>query len=184
MRKVILSIPITLDGYIEELLRERDWVIADDELHNFSTRLLENADLVLSGRVTYTLFVNYWPTATGDPSLSASMRHFARTIEPMQKIVFSKTLDNVSWNTRIYTSVNPEEFKKIKDQPGRDIVLFGGATIVQAFMELGLVNEYQLLLHPVAIGNGRPLFSWIQDVLKMNLLWSQPFQSGAVALCY
>lgn len=184
MRKVILFIPLTLDGYIEGPHRERDWVIADDELHNFSTQLLENADLVLLGRVTYTLFVNYWPTATADPSISASMQHFARTLNPMQKIVFSNTLDNVGWNSRIYTSVIPEEIKKIKDQPGGAIVLFGGATIVQAFIEHGLVDEYQLLLHPVAIGNGRPLFSGIQDVLKMNLLWSRPFQSGTVALCY
>src|SRR4030043_1714799 len=95
MRKIIFSIPITLDGYIEGPHRELDWVIADDEVHDFYSDLLENIDLVLFGRVTYELMAGYWPTATNDPSLPAGMLRYANTINPMKKIVFSTTFKNV-----------------------------------------------------------------------------------------
>ncbi len=184
MRKVILSIPITLDGYIEGPHRELDWVIADDELHDFYSRLLKNADMILYGRVTYELMLSYWPTATLNSSIPESMIRFADTLNPMPKMVFSTTLKNAGWNTRVVDSFIPEEIKKMKSQEGRDILLGGGASIAQAFMQHGLIDEYQLLVQPVAIGSGKPLFNGIHDMVKLNFKWSQPFLSGAIALCY
>ena len=184
MRKIIFSIPITLDGYIEGPHRELDWVIADDELHNFYSDLLENIDLVLFGRVTYELMAGYWPTATNDPSLPAGMLRYANTINPMKKIVFSNTFKNVGWNTQVINTLIPDEIKKMKAQPGRDIALGGGAALAQAFMQHGLVDEYLLVVQPVVIGDGKPLFKGIQSMHKLDLLWSRRFHSGAVALCY
>lgn len=184
MRKVIFSIPITLDGFIEGPNRELDWVIADDELHDFYSQLLKNADMVLYGRVTYELMVSYWPTAASISSIPESMVRFANTLNPMSKIVFSKTLKNAGWNTRIVNSVVPEEIEKMKAQPGSDIALGGGASIAQVFMQHRLIDEYQLLVQPVAIGRGKPLFNGIHDMLKLDFKWSQPFKSGAIALCY
>jgi len=184
MRKVILSIPISLDGYIEGPQRELDWVIADDDLHDYFSNLLENADLVLYGRVTYELMVDYWPTATTDPALPKGMHRFANTINPMQKIVFSKTLKNAVWNTQVADALNPGEIRKMKAQPGRDIILGGGASLTQAFLKEGLVDEVQLLVQPVTIGSGKALFGGVDHRLKMDLLWSRPLRSGVVALCY
>jgi dihydrofolate reductase len=184
MRKIILSIPITLDGYIEGPHRELDWVIADDELHDFYSDLLEQTDLILYGRVTYELMVSYWPNATADPTLSKGMLRYANTVNPMKKMVYSTTLKNAGWNTQVNDVFIPEEIMKMKEQPGRDIALGGGAALAQAFIQNGLVDEYQLLVQPVVIGDGKPLFKGIQDVLKLNYLWSRPFHSGSVALCY
>jgi dihydrofolate reductase len=184
MRKIIFSIPITLDGYIEGPNRELDWVIADDELHDFATQLLKNADIILYGRVTYELMLHSWPTVTSTSSMPKSMIEFANALNPMSKIVYSRTLKNVEWNTKLMDTLLPEEILKMKSQEGSDIVLGGGAMIAQAFMQHNLIDEYQLLVQPVAIGIGKPLFNGIHDKLKMNLKWSQPFRSGVIALCY
>lgn len=184
MRKVIFSIPITLDGYIEGPHQELDWVLADDELHDFYTQMLKNADVILYGRVTYELMANYWPTATTDSSIPESMARFANTLNPMSKVVFSRTLKNVGWNTKLVDSLIPEEIIKMKSEDGGDILLGGGASIAQAFIQHKLIDEFQLVVQPVAIGRGKPLFNGIDDVLKMHFTWSQPFHSGAIALCY
>lgn len=184
MRKIILSIPITLDGYIEGPHRELDWVIADDDLHDFYAHLLQNADLLLFGRVTYELMVGYWPNARSDPSITPGEARFADAINPMPKIVYSKTLEHVGWNTQVIRSADPEEIKKMKAKPGRDILLSGGATLARVFIQNGLVDEYQLMVQPVVIGAGTALFGGIRDMLKLDYLWNKPFNSGAIVLCY
>jgi dihydrofolate reductase len=184
MRKIILSIPITLDGYIEGPHRELDWVNADDELHEFFTQQLKNSDLLLFGRVAYELLASYWPTATSDPALPRGMLDFANTINPLPKIVYSTTLEDAGWNTSIRRSVIPEEIMEMKNQTGKNIALSGGASIAQTFLSHGLVDEIRLMVQPVAIGNGKSLFGGIQDAIKLEFLWQQTFQSGAVALCY
>jgi dihydrofolate reductase len=184
MRKVILSMPITLDGFIEGPHQELDWVIADDELHDYYTELLKKADLILYGRVTYELMLSYWPTAATDLSITKGMLRFANTLNPMRKIVYSTTLKNVGWNTQLVDALIPEDILKMKAEPGGDILLGGGAAIAQAFIQHGLVDEYQLLVQPVAIGSGKGLFKGIDQGLKLNFLRSKTFQSGAVALFY
>jgi dihydrofolate reductase len=178
MRKVIFSINTTLDGFIEGPHQELDWVIADDEMHDFYSDLLNTGDLLLYGRVTYELMVNYWPSASNDPALPKGMLRFANTINPMKKVVFSKTLKNVGWNTQLLDTLIPDEIMKMKTQPG------GGASIAKVFILHGLIDEYQLVVHPVAIGEGTSLFGGITDMHKLDYLWCRPFQSGAVALCY
>jgi dihydrofolate reductase len=184
MGRIILSIPITVDGFIEGPHRELDWVIADDDLHDFYTDLLKKADLILYGRVTYDLMVSYWPTADSDPSVTPAMRRFAATLNPMKKIVFSTSLKNVGWNTQVYDRLIPKDIKKMKTETNSDILLGGGAAITQAFMQHGLVDEYQLMVQPTAIGEGKRLFEGIGQSLKLKYRWSKTFQSGAVALCY
>ncbi|MGE5123935.1 MAG: dihydrofolate reductase family protein [Acidobacteriaceae bacterium] len=184
MRKIILSIPITLDGYIEGPHRELDWVNADDDLHDYFTQQLKNTDLLLFGRVAYELLASYWPNATSDPNLPRGMVDFANTINPLPKIVFSRTLEDAGWNTSIRRSIIPAEIVEMKNQPGKDIGLSGGASIAQAFLHHALVDEIRLMVQPVAIGNGKSLFGGLGDSLKLELLSQQAFESGAVALCY
>jgi len=184
MRRIIFSIPITLDGFIEGPKRELDWVIPDDELHDFYTGLLKNADLLIYGRVTYDLMASYWPTANSDPNATESMKRFANTLNPMRKIVFSKTLKQVGWNTQLLPSFSPEIIRELKAQPGSNILLSGGATMAQLFIKHGLVDEYQPVIQPVSIGKGNRLFEGIEEQLKLDYQWSKQFNSGAVALCY
>lgn len=184
MRKIVLSVPITLDGFIEGPHRELDWVIADDELHDFYTKLLQDADLLIYGRVTYELMVNYWPMAPSDPNATGSMKHFAETLNPMRKLLYSTTLKQVGWNTQLRSSFNPQEIQELKSQPGKNILLSGGATLAQEFIKQGLVDEYIPMIQPAAIGNGKTLFGNLAQQLSFAYQWSQRFQSGAVAISY
>lgn len=184
MRKIRFSIPITLDGYIEGPQHELDWVIADDELHDFYTDLLQNADLMLYGRLTYQLMQGFWPTASSDPDASPGMLRFAAALNPMRKLVFTRTLREAGWNTQIAPSLDISEINTLKSQPGADILLGGGASLAQQFMKLGLVDEYQLVVMPVVIGKGKALFQAVSGLPRMSLQWTRVFKSGAVVLCY
>ena len=184
MRKIIFSIPITLDGYIEGPHRELNWVVAYDELHDYAAQLLESGDLLIYGRVTYELMASYWPKTPSDPNATESMKRFANTLNPMRKIVYSKTLANVGWNTQVKQTFNPKEIQAMKTQPGGNILLSGGASMAQEFINQHLVDEYQLVVQPVVIGEGKSLFKGITDMQKLDFQWSRKFTSGAVALCY
>jgi dihydrofolate reductase len=184
MRRVIFSIPITIDGYIEGPNRELDWVIPDDELHDFYADMLRNSDLILYGRVTYELMLSYWPNAPSDPAVTAAMRRFAEALNPLPKVVYSTTLNTVDWNTRLVNHFDPEEVRRLKAQPGGTILLGGGATLARQFMEHKLIDEYQLMVMPAVIGSGNALFKNVAQGNKMNYQWSRTFTSGAVLLCY
>jgi dihydrofolate reductase len=184
MGKIILSTPITLDGFIEGPHRELDWVVADDELHDYYADLLHQADLLLYGRVTYELMVNYWPNAISDPNASAAMKRFATALNPMRKLVFSKTLKHANWNTQIKQDVIPEEIRIIKSETRREILLSGGETLAKAFISFGLVDEFQLMVQPVAIGEGKSLLRGVGSALKMDFKWCRAFRSGAMVICY
>jgi dihydrofolate reductase len=109
---------------------------------------------------------------------------FANALNPLPKIVFSRTMKQANWNTQVKSEVIPEEIIKIKSETKRDILLSGGPSLARIFINSGLVDEYQLVVQPVAIGEGNSLFRGIKDTLRMDFYWSHPFTSGAVALCY
>ena len=184
MRKLIFSMNTSIDGYIEGPNRELDWSIADKELHDFFTDLLLSGDVMLWGRVTYELMLNYWPNAHSDPQATEAELRFADALNPMKKIVYSKTLKDVGWNTELRNNVSVDEIKEMKAQSGGNILLGGGATLALPFIQNGLVDEYQLVLHPAAIRSGKALFGGLHEMLKLDLQWSRRFLSGAVALCY
>jgi dihydrofolate reductase len=173
-----------MDGFIEGPNRELNWVLADDELHDFYTQLLQEADLMLYGRVTYELMVSYWPQADSDPNATPAMKRFAKTLNPMQKIVFSRTLKNPGWNTQVMNAVNPQDIQVMKAQPGNNILLSGGAGLARAFISHGLVDEYQLLIQPTAIRQGKALFGGLKETVALDFMGSQRLASGVVALCY
>jgi dihydrofolate reductase len=179
MRKIIFSVQVTLDGCIDHTA-----MIADEETHVYATELLRATDLVLFGRVAYELFAGYWPTAPADASFPKSMLDYARTLNPLPKMVFSKTLQNAAWNTSIARAVIPEEIAKMKRQPGEDIALAGGAGLATTFMRLGLIDEYHLLVNPIVLGAGKPLSKGLPNSLKLTRLRTQTFGSGVVALVY
>src|SRR6187455_1859480 len=162
MRKLIAAINMTLDGFCDHTAG-----IADDELHQHYNELLSNADTLLNGRITYQLMESYWPNIVKKPTGNKPTDEFAVLIDNISKIVFSRTLQRVDWkNTKLKREVIKEEVLELKQQAGRSI-LVGSPGLIVACMQLDLIDEYQLCVQPIILGNGLPLFKNIQD--RINL---------------
>jgi dihydrofolate reductase len=185
MRKVILSNMVTLDGFFEGPNKELDWHIVDEEFNQYANDLLSNVDALLFGRVTYQLMADYWPAAATNPSTSKSDLEIADKMNNIPKIVFSTTLQEVKWNnSRLVKENIAEEISKMKQQPGKDMVIFGSGSIVSTFMQLGLIDEYRVIVNPIVLGNGKPLFKGINGKQNLKLLKTSVFDSGIVILFY
>jgi dihydrofolate reductase len=182
MRKLVLMMSVSLDGFIEGPDREIDWHMVDDELHRHFNQQLAAMGAFLSGRVTYELMAGFWPTADTDPSSTGPMVEFAGIWRDKPKLVFSRTLERADWNAAVVRDVVPSEILDLKAQPGGDLVL-GGADLAAAFMRADLIDEYRVYVHPVVIGGGRPLFP--ADVrIDLRLVETRTFGSGVVLLRY
>ena len=186
MRKVILSLQVTLDGFIEGPMGELDWAMKEDEeTWKDVFELQRSADTLLLGRMMYPAFEKYWLAAPTNPYSTKNEIEYARLADNMQKIVFSKTLEKVEWKTtRIIKDHIAEDVLKMKQQTGKDMVLLGGAGLVSTFMNLGLIDEYHLIVNPVVLGGGKPLFKDIRERHKLNLIKTKTFKSGKVVLHY
>jgi dihydrofolate reductase len=185
MRKVILSNSVTLDGFFEGPNGELDWHIVDEEIKQYANDLLSNVDALLFGRVTYQLMADYWPAAATNPSTSKSELEIAHKMNNLPKIVFSKTLQEVKWNnSRLVKDNIAQEIYKMKQQPGKDMVIFGSGSIVSTLMQHGLIDEYRIIVNPVVLGNGNPLFKGINGKQNLKLLKSRVFGSGVLILYY
>ena len=158
MRKIITTTWITLDGFIAGPNEEMDWVIVDEEMGIYEDDLVSAADTLLLGRVTYQSFAGSWPHVPDNPNASEGEKAYARKLNAMRKIVFSKTLPTVEWNnSSLVKEVLPEDITKLKQEPGRDMLIYGSASLVRTLTNHGLIDEYQLLVHPVVLGNGVPV---------------------------
>jgi dihydrofolate reductase len=181
MRNVIYAINITLDG-----CSDHTKVIADEELLEYYTHLLGGADLAVYGRKTYQLMVPYWPDIAKNHSGTRTEIEFARAFDSINKVVFSQSLDSAEGkNTRIVRTKLQDEILKLKEEPGRNI-LVGGVAIPSQLIEFGLVDEYRFVVQPIVAGEGRRLLEGVslQEKLQLKLVESKIFQSGCVALCY
>jgi len=184
VRKVIYLMMVSLDGFVEGPNRELDWHIIDEELHTFVNDQMSAIDTYLYGRRMYQLMVDSWPTVDTDPSVPEFMAEFARIWKKTPKIVFSKTLDRVDWNSRLVRGNNiAEEVAKLKAQPGKDMTV-GGANLASTFIRLGLIDEYRIFIHPVIVGRGTPFFPKLDDPIKLKLVETRTFGTGVVYLCY
>ncbi|MFF8788133.1 dihydrofolate reductase family protein [Streptomyces sp. NPDC015125] len=183
MRKIILSMSVSLDGFIEGPERQIDWHQVDDELHRHFNEQLRQMGAFMNGRVTHELMAEFWPTADADPSITGPMAEFAGIWRDTPKIVFSRTLERADWNTTIMRDVVPEEIEALKAQPGGDLAL-GGADLAAAFMAHDLVDEYRVYVHPVLIGRGKPLFRDTDATTFLRLAGTRAFGNGVVLLHY
>lgn len=178
MRKVIAAINVTIDGFCDHTA-----IIADEEIHEHYTKLLESADTIIYGRKTFEL-MEYWLTIIKNPTGNKSMDEFAVAIDNISKIVFSHTLKNVEWKTaRLSKSGIQEEVLELRQQTGKDI-LVGSPGMIISLTQLDLIDEYQLCVHPVIAGKGLPLFKNITDRINLNHLQTKTFGCGAVILYY
>jgi dihydrofolate reductase len=182
MRRIILMMSVSLDGFFEGPGRELDWQLVDEELHTHFNEELGGMSAFLDGRITYELMAGYWPTADADPSATAPVAEFARIWREMPKVVYSRTLDTAGWNATVVREVVPEQVDELKARPGGDMVL-GGANLAATFMRHDLIDEYRLYVHPVAIGTGRPLFPPDARV-RLGLAETRRFGGGVVLLHY
>jgi len=178
MRKVIAAINMTLDGFCDHTA-----IIPDDNIHQHYSELLKSGDIILYGRITYQL-MEYWPTVIKNPTGNKAIDEFAVTMDNISKLVFSKTLKNLEWKTAKLAKGNlKEEVFALKQKPGKDI-LMGSPSLIIESLKQNLIDEFQLCVHPVLIGNGLPLFKNIQDRINLKLLRTKTFASGAVILYY
>jgi dihydrofolate reductase len=184
MRKVSLWMQMSLDGYTEGPNGEFDWPVVNEELHAYFVDELRAMGAFLYGRKVYEGMVAFWPTADMNPSSTPLQAEYARLWKPMPKIVFSKTLDHVEWNTTVVSENIADEVARLKQQPGKDLVLFGGADIASTFMRLGLIDEYRLFVHPVAVGGGTRLFPATDERVKLTLVEARTFDAAVVHLRY
>lgn len=187
MRKVKLQVQLSMDGYIAGPTGEMDWMIWnwDDVLKKYVTELTKSADSFFVGRVTYEGMATYWPSAATNPESTPEEIGFANQMNEFSKIVFSSTLSTVNWsNSRLATGTIEEEVAQLKQQPGRDILIYGGARIVSSFIKADLIDEYHLFINPVAIGTGMPIWKEISERVKLKLLKTTVSTCGIVVLCY
>lgn len=179
MRKLVAALNMTPDGFCDHTA-----MVADDEIHWHYTRLLQEAGAIVYGRITYQLMESYWPTVVKNPTGNPSMDEFASAIDNIPKVLFSTTVRQVEWtNTTLATGSLNEEVLKLKDQPGRDL-LVGSRSMIVSLINLGLVDELQLCVHPVLAGGGLPLFKEIDSRNVLNLTKTKTFGSGAILLNY
>jgi dihydrofolate reductase len=183
MRKIVVMMSVSLDGFIEGPDRELDWHLVDDELHRHFNEQLGAMGAFLNGRVTYELMAGFWPTADADPSSTGPMVEFARIWRDMPKIVFSTTLERADWNTTVVRDLVAEEVMELKAQPGGDLVL-GGADLAAAFRRHDLIDEYRLYVHPILIGQGKPMFQPSDAKISLRLVETRTFGNGVVLLHY
>jgi dihydrofolate reductase len=178
MRKLIAAINMTLDGFCDHTAG-----LPDEEIHQHYADLLRSADIVLYGRITYQL-MEYWRTVVENPTGNKAMDEFAVVMDKVPKLVFSRTLKNVEWQSaKLANGEIEQEVLALKQQPGKDI-LVGSPGLIVSLTKLNLIDEYQLCIHPVIVGSGLPLFKDIHDRIVLKLIKTKTFGGGAEILYY
>ena len=178
MRKIILDLAVTLDGFIEGLNGEVDWCIMDPDM-GFDD-FLNSVDTILYGRKSYEKWGQYTP----DKNASEAERDLWDLVHSKKKLVFSKSLKDVEpgvilINDNIFNQIN-----KMKNESGKNLWLYGGASLITTFIDLGLIDEYRLSVHPVVLGAGKPLFTDVKKRINLELIENKSFSSGVVQLRY
>jgi len=181
MRRIVLMMSVSLDGYMEGPGRDLGWHLVDDEVHDHFNEVLGAMGAFLDGRVTYELMAGFWPTADSDPESPRPMVEFARIWRDMPKIVYSRTLEKAHWNATVVREVVPAEVAALKSQDGGDLAL-GGAGLAATFLRHDLVDEFRLYVHPLVLGAGTPLFPRSETPRPLRLVETRTFGNGVVLL--
>ena len=177
MRRVILDLAVTLDGFIEGPNGEIDWCIMDDDMN--LEEFIESVDTIFYGRVSYDAWGNFQP----ESNASATEQAIWKGVHSKKKYVFSSQ-DRHDESATFITSEIADQVAKIKSQDGRDIWLYGGASLIKTFNDLGLIDVYRLSVHPVLLGSGKPLFEDLKERVGLKLIKTNVFQSGVVQVIY
>jgi dihydrofolate reductase len=196
VRRTVLFMSMSLDGYAEALDRDISWHRVDEELHRYMNERLRAAAAFLSGRVTYELMAAFWPTADAAPDASPVVADFAEIWRTKPKTVFSRTLtaDRLDWSTTVRHEVDPAAIRALQTADGEsdgdrhgngdgDLVV-SGPVLARTFRELDLIDAYHVCVFPILLGRGRPLFRELTASQDLRLLGTRTFGNGAVVLEY
>ena len=184
MRRLILFMHISLDGFVAGLNGGMDWIHVDEEMFEYAGNQTDMADTALYGRVTFQMMESYWPTAADQPNATKHDIQHSKWYNSVTKIVVSKTLQQGFSNTKIISDNIADEIKKIKQQPGKNILIFGSSSIVHQLMQDNLIDDYWLFINPLLLGTGIPLFKNIKDRINLKLLENKILASGVIGLHY
>jgi dihydrofolate reductase len=183
MGRLIYTMNVSLDGFVETPDHRLDWTVVDEELHAWFNDRARELAASLYGRRLYDLMAAYWPTAEQDPAATPVEREFARLWAATPRIVFSSTLEAVEHNSRLERSDPVASLPRLKGEFDGDLEV-GGPTLASAFIRRGLVDEYGLVVHPVVLGAGTPFFPALERPLRLRLTDSHVFASGVTYLGY
>jgi len=195
MRRIMAFNRVTADGYFTSPDGKLDWVVPEPQIDKEAGEGMSGQGAILFGRRTYEMFQAFWPHALEDPGTapdphmpgrrSPEIRAMAVWINEAAKIVFSKTLEDVTWkNTRLIRAFDPHEVEAMKKQPGPDMLVFGSGSIASLLTEHGLIDEYRFIVGPVLLGSGRTLISGVPRSSRLDLLEAKTYPSGNVMLRY
>ena len=183
MGKLIYTLNVSLDGYIEDRQGSIDWGTVDDELHTWFNGHASEVEASLYGRRLYETMAGYWPTAAGDPEATGPMLEFARIWNATPRFVFSTTLREVGPGSRIVQGDVEGILRDVRREFSGDLEV-GGAALAAQFVQRGLVDEYRLLVHPVIVGGGKPYLPDLERPITLRLADTRTFGSGVVLLAY
>ena len=180
-RRVLFFMMVSANGFYERARWEIDWHITDAEFNDFAIAQLDSADTLLFGRVTYEGMASYWPT----PEAVADDPEVARRMNALRKLVFSRTLDRAEWNnTRVVSGDAAVAIGEMKREPGKDMILMGSGDLAVALADRDLIDEYRLMVAPVALGHGKPVLDGLAHDLRLRLVDVRRFANGNVLLSY
>jgi dihydrofolate reductase len=179
MKKLYFFMMVTVNGFYERGPWEIDWHHTDEEFNDFATAQLDQMDTLVFGRKTYEGMARYWPS----PEAIASDPQVAGRMNGLAKIVVSKTLERADWsNTRVVR--DPDAIAALKREPGKDALLIGSSDLATSLAALGLIDEYRLMVAPIALGSGKAVLDGLGSDLKLTLLATRTFKNGNVLLSY
>ena len=185
MRRVFLHINVSLDGFIEDKDQEIDWHFVDDEFEEYINEVLCSIDGMMFGRKAHQLLSQYWPTAASRPDASPRHLEAARMMNSLPKYVISGGGYQTQWqNSHIISGDIPAHIQGLKSEPGKDLALFAGAEVARSFIRMDLLDEYRIVVNPVLLGGGTPLFEAGQEKIGLTQVDTRAFRSGAVVLFY
>lgn len=185
MRKLVLFAHMSLDGFAGDVNGGLGFLSYDGELQQYAEELVKTVGAPVYGKNTYELMAGYWPGVLNDPKAGEKELAHAKWVHEVPKFVFSTTLESADWNNTTLISDNiEEEINKLKAQDGKDLVIFGSPGLAKNLMNLGLIDEYKLTLHPIILGQGISLFDTNSQRSNLKLLGSETLGSGVVALHY
>lgn len=182
MRKLAVFNNVTLDGYFADARSDMRWAHNDDaEWTAFAAENVGGGGVLLFGRITYDLMASYWPT----PAALKNAPAVAAGMNGMQKVVFSRTLDKASWqNTTLVKDDIVTAVRRMKHEPGEGMVILGSGSIVSQLTQARLIDEYQIVVHPVVLGEGKTMFAGLKEMVSLRLTKTRPFGNGNVVLWY
>lgn len=185
MRKLIFFMHTSLDGFVAGPKGEMNWIKVDEEMFDFVETMTRNADTALYGRVTYEMMQSYWPTAGDSPTASRHDKEHSAWYNRVSKVVLSTTLTGKGLtNTQVIGDRLADNINAIKNQAGKNILIFGSPSASHSLLGEGLIDEFWLFVNPIIVGHGIPLFKGVTPMTKLRLVESKTFSCGVIALHY